>query len=1051
MTQYNPAFNIQNYEQRGYTNPFLTSTQTRKVSEVETRVNGQLDFLAQMLGWNGPNYWTNLPATVDQKRQLLGGTFGVYNSYIIPKVYEVRSWDNAIVIFRESLFPATAQFSGIDKIVLGDNEYIVTSVSGEGDLVTLTIGSLDSEFLSFFESGEPLKVSYPSARPAPFYRPQIGSSGDYVFSCGFNGTNLVLYPSYDTSQQFPFLFPVLFLGSTYYFNQPIYLSLSSTLTPDVEPTYDPDLALWVLEIPFDLNQTLGTTAYLAWANSNATQSNNYSLEILLQEWFDPSDWRSTNVLSNFIGTWGNKGGSLPFDFVFDSLSIHGFDERNSVYLPSFSQSIKFDEIVNFIYYQKTVVSPSAPPGAKVGDIWWNEETGILAVWYPSTDGCSNWVQIDYRKTPTKTPVPEVVYPDVLTFQTLSPLLPDGSVVRIDETTGLSTSDNIINLTGTVTTPGQLVLHKEVGTPYWIADEFRFNSVPDFAGSAQVIPFETPVLLRNSSGLQPSGGTYNVRNLSITITGQYAVRLQKQYTNLTWTISPDSFLKYIAFSSLYTTPSQGEMWWDYVNVDPNTRAATIFYSSPSPISTLTVEYAGSGLTDGVYTGVDLIALTGTGGLATVDVTVAGGVVTLVTLNSPGDLYQLDDLVGANPLTFPGLVGATFRVSSTLSQDWVAVNQHAQSGPPAPVLDMGTILFYCNGELLQDGVSFITNDFDLTYTSDPVNGTFSIDYKPYTYEAKAQLPVITISDSLTTVYREDITNLVFSGLTYRVSPNVYNAETPLRVWKSQTLQVLETFDHLAEKNFANPLRADLNDGPGPENWEKYFIRLPFEYGRNQEVWQKVALTCQDFGTYGSSVVPEQMRCPPEDDLPAIYEELFLYDQPIQDYTYVYAEPYLYSNVAYANSVESGQYQNSGIFPATDVEFDDFLEAELIDYDPLHNRQADVTSSIANGYGNWLGQYVNINPCQTLTGHLVTDLLNGSVEPVEAPIWDASIYKFAPTCESDAESFNVDSNHYKLSYAYFAADASAAEDAFFDISQEISWRTPTTQPHTGYLVTR
>jgi uncharacterized caspase-like protein len=74
---------------------------------------------------------------------------------------------------------------------------------------------------------------------------------------------------------------------------------------------------------------------------------------------------------------------------------------------------------------------------------------------------------------------------------------------------------------------------------------------------------------------------------------------------------------------------------------------------------------------------------------------------------------------------------------------------------------------------------------------------------------------------------------------------------------------------------------------------------------------------------------------------------------------------------------------------------------------------------------------------------------VTPVSAPVWDASIYKFAPTCENEAASYNVDANHYRVSYAYFVADASAAEDAFFDISQEAAWRYPVEQPRTSYLV--
>ena len=245
--------------------------------------------------------------------------------------------------------------------------------------------------------------------------------------------------------------------------------------------------------------------------------------------------------------------------------------------------------------------------------------------------------------------------------------------------------------------------------------------------------------------------------------------------------------------------------------------------------------------------------------------------------------------------------------------------------------------------------------------------------------------------------------------------------------------------------------MNNGPGPENWERYFVRLPLEYGRNQDEWQKVALTCQNFAYWGSSVEPERMQCPPEESLPAIYEELFLYDDAIIDYTYVYCEPYLYSNIAYFDINAEGEYLNSAVFPATDVQFDEFDEAKLVTYEPLHNRQADVTSPINAGYGDWLGVYVNVNPCVELTGFLETDLLNRGVEPVAAPVWDASIYKFAPTCESSPASYNVDANHYKIGYAYFVADASAAEDGFFDISQEAAWRYPVTQPKTLYLTPR
>jgi len=384
-------------------------------------------------------------------------------------------------------------------------------------------------------------------------------------------------------------------------------------------------------------------------------------------------------------------------------------------------------------------------------------------------------------------------------------------------------------------------------------------------------------------------------------------------------------------------------------------------------------------------------------------------------------------------------------------WVAVNIHPQSAAPTPTLDLTSILFYVDGNLLTSGVEFVTDDYIIIYTSDPVNGSYTVTYSPKTFLGKVKLPTVSISDALTTTYDYDISSQVFGGLPYTMSPNVYDAETTLRLWKNQDLQVVETAAHLAENNYINPLRADLNSGPGPENWERYFIRLPLDYGRNETQWQKTALIVQDFGYWGSSIEPEKMRCPPEDDLPAIYEELFLYDDPVPDYTYVYCEPYLYSNIAYFYGSELGEFKNSAVFPATDEQFDEFSEAELIEYEPLHNRQANTTSSTMGGYGNWVGEYVNINPCLPLTGFFTTDLLEGGITPVAAPVWDASIYKFPPTCQSDPESYTVDANHYKISYSYFVADASASEDPFFDVQQEAAWRYPITQPKTSYLTPR
>jgi len=962
MTQYNPTFNTQQFELRNYTNPYLTGAQAIEVSDTENRVSGQLDFIAQMLGWSGPNYWTNLTETVSQKRQLLGGTFGVYNSFIIPRIYEIRNWDNTFVVDRLQFVQPNRQ-TYVEKVLLGDDTYQLKSVTVEGDKYVVSIGTLPDSFYEQIAANVPLRVDIPTYRPAPFRRPTVGVSGDNTFVCGANGTELILYPGYDTQQRFPYKFPILFAGSVYYFNQPVYLGFpySGSLGQDIVAQYDATIERWYLQIPENAQDTEnGIEGFLVWPYAGGNTGVNASVEVKIQSWVDPSDWGSENVLENFRGVWNNKGGDLPYNFVFDSLSIHGYNEKQSLYLETITRTTPFNDLVTLVYAQQTPIVELPPGVPQEGDLWWNSDTGALSTWVPSNDGCSAWVEVDYRNQPTAS-VPSYVYPDVTSFAASSGSLTIGVTVEILDITGLSIANNVLGVQGTLASPGSLTLYRQDSSPYWTPVEFRYADVTDFNTDALLLPYQVPVTIFNSNGLVPNGTNYNISNLDVNITGDYEALITKYYTNANWEISSNSILQYIANSALYGSPLQGEMWWDFNNPDPDTRFAGIYYQSA----------------------------------------------------------------------------------------WVGVNTHPVGGPFATPLDMDVVLFYCDGVPLSDGIPYTSDTYTFTYTSNTATGEYSFTYTPRTFLGRAQLPVVTISDAITTAYSLDISSTVFSGVQYDMSPNVYDAESPLRVWKTQALQAAETVAHLAENNYINPLLADLNEGPGPENWEKYFIRLPLDYQRNGSVWQKTALICQDLGYWGSTLEPEQMRCPPEDDLPAIYEELFLYDTPVPDYTYVYCEPYLYSNLAYFDTGEVGNYRNAGVFPATDIQFDDFTEAALIEYQPLHSRQANVTSPVAQGYGNWLGDYVNVNPCVGLTGFYTTDLLNNGIEPVAAPVWDASIYRFAPTCASQPESYAVDTNHYKISYSYFVADASASEDPFFDIQQEVSWRYPETQPKTGYLL--
>jgi len=963
MTQYSPTFNPQEFELRDYTNPYLTPEQAEKVTAVEARVEENLDFVAQTLGWNGPNYWSSLASTPSEKRQLLSGTYGVYNSFVIPRIYEIRNWDNTLVVDRLQFLQPNRQ-TYVERILLGDDVYRLQSVTVEGDKFIISVGPLPQSFYDQIAANVQVKVDVPTYRPAPFQRANIGVSGDNSFVCAADNTQLTLYPRWNTAKTFPYLFPTIFAGAVYYFDQPVYLVIPGTTPVNVYPEYDSDLALWYLSVPAELSaDQVGLTGDLVWSYANSATPVNATLEVKIQSWVDPSDWKSISVLDNFRGVWNNKGGALPFNLAFDSLAIHGFDEQKSLYLDTINRSLDFNFVVNQVYSQK-ISQSTVPPGVpNEGDLWWNPNTGALAVWVPSVTGCASWVQVDYRKEPTSF-VPAYVFPNVTAFNATAGTLPVGTPVQILDITGLTTAENVLGVQGTLTKPGSVTLYRADTSTYWTPTAFTYNNVLDFDADAANLPYKVPVTIFDGNGLQPCNGLYCVANLDITVTGDYDVVVTKFYHNDYWELSPDSILKYIANTALFGgAPQQGEAWWDFSNLDPNTRAAAIYYQAA----------------------------------------------------------------------------------------WVSLNSHPQSGPPAPALDMSTVLFYADGHLLSDGVTYSTETYSITYTSNTVSGFYDVVYQPRTFLGKVQLPQIIVTDAITSAFQADVTQQIFGGIQYKMSPNVYDAETLLRLWKSNDLQVAETVAHLAEDNFANPLRADFNMGPGPENWERYFVRLPLDYGRYESKWQKTTLVCQDFGYWGSTIEPEKMRCPPEDDLPAIYEELFLYDQPVPDYTYVYCEPYLYSNIAYSNGTEVGDLRNAGVFPASDQQFDEFFEAELIEYEPLHNRQANLTANINQGYGDWLGSYVNVNPCVKLTGFFTTDLLEGGITPVKAPVWDASIYKFAPTCQSDPESYSVDANHYKIGYCYFVADASAAEDGFFDIQQEISWRYPVTQPKTGYLVPR
>ena len=118
-----PVFNPTQFELRNELPSVVSTEQFAQIAQATSRVNVQLNWVAQMLGWSGPNYWTNLPSTVSEKRALLGGSYGVYNSYTLLRLKEVRSWVPSLVTERKPNIEIG------QRVIIGDQQaYIYNKI-----------------------------------------------------------------------------------------------------------------------------------------------------------------------------------------------------------------------------------------------------------------------------------------------------------------------------------------------------------------------------------------------------------------------------------------------------------------------------------------------------------------------------------------------------------------------------------------------------------------------------------------------------------------------------------------------------------------------------------------------------------------------------------------------------------------------------------------------------------------------------------------------------------------------------------------------------------
>ena len=292
-----PTFDIQEYELRGVTPPVFSDAQKKRLNEVLSRANGQMDWTAQLLGFNGPNYWglpspkadgsydwKGLPNTMNQKRQLQTTSFGVYDK---NKDYD--------------------------------------------------------------------------SRPAPFNRKNILASGDARFHIWESNGRTQISP-FGQGETIQYGSPNVFVGGEYVFDKQVTFKVIGN---------ESDIITWSYFFSEDIQWTrllVKQTSELIQVGIKGSIAEPTFLQPL--EWRDISDWKSPQVLSQFIGIWGNKGNNFSFDAAFDALELHGYNE---------SASLKLDDTASCLTPTELL--------AKVGLLptewtkYWNTKFGFQA------DGC----------------------------------------------------------------------------------------------------------------------------------------------------------------------------------------------------------------------------------------------------------------------------------------------------------------------------------------------------------------------------------------------------------------------------------------------------------------------------------------------------------------------------------------------------------------------------------------------------------------------------------------------------------------------------------------
>ena len=1123
-----PVFNPVQYELRNELPTVVSAEQLAQITQATDRVNVQLNWVAQLLGWSGPNYWTNLASTVSEKRALLGGSYGVYDGYTLLRLREIRTWEPSLVTEKKPNI-AIGQ-----RVIIGDQQtYIYDLTIGE-DHLELNIGEIPEAIISLLEQGAAIKVDCKENRPFPFYRPEPLASGDSDFRCStgvltrtsqfYDFYELILSPFSQEGVTLNYTNLQLYGGSYYYFDRAVYLSLTeNNYTPWVESAWIQSKGLWQLYIP---TEVVGNTLSLVWGYATPGKRAIATKSVQIIPWTDPSDWGE-----------GGQGFNPVLDtyFIEKSYNVAGLNFSLGTFLhlgdnpPRRDNPLWFDQGVNVLYSNfndqwiqtgtgvayLSLQDESAPPpytyDIQPGTIW-QSPTGRVFVWdagrtlpdffyffpnafkdgfiyidpslqsvegfyifdsdsffihnpngvlgeglpfincLPDDDGFyistpnvtqPDWYEIGFFDQSLLTSVFSPTYASYLSVNVDGVAVPE--VFETDDyRLEWSVSGEFLYITyRALTDQGEAYIPNITVSSDFQANNQVIDVSDDFVPLSEEItsvPYNERGPLNNFRGVWGNKGGARPLDFvfdALSIHGfdeREALFLEPLSTliDYDWMLSEVTGKKCFISDQPPVGKKIGDYYWNnetgtfsvlYMDRDRNEIWVEVDY----PTSVCEV-----GNTECDYFPLKPILSTGS----------------CVTDN--GDLWQ-------DPGT-PAV--AMFFESPNGVDTWVETNwdssiifdmgwPFSQKADPDP--DFTSVVIYIGADFqtVSADIEYETVDYRFSYSIESLNCAYRFTYIALTELGVQSFPQIWVGPADLTFPPVNITDRVFSEARFYFAPAVQNASSSLRPWKTRSLEVANerTVD---EEIYANPLRADLNLGPGDENWDRSFVRLPSEYGRGDSVWSKTRLAVEDFTYAGTDGSLKEMRCPSYVQTPQIYEEVIFYKKDPSVGTLLYSEPYLFSDVEgffnlseYFNepTSELGEYRLADFNFMADDKYDEWTEAGLEEYEPLHYRLTQTS-------GDWEGVYVEPTGNRPLSGFLNNDLRVRSAITVSAPVWDASIYKYAPLCPQPPETYAEDPNNCKVTYAYFAADLAAAEDGFFDQQKDVSWRQPLTKDQTLYI---